>query len=800
MKKQSINRSVKKIILACLLFSLFVSIFFSVAKRTVAMAESDNLATQTNLTVSDWGTVSIPLVASLEANTTYEWSFKFSLAGGTQIATVTIAGTEVFSGTGFNTNTVKKGEFTTGDTAPTDTSIIFKSSGGGNFSISDLTVKKAGTETEEPTVIENYATQTSCSVSDWGTVSIPLAASLEANATYRWSFKFSLAGGTQIATVTIAGTEVFSDTGFNTNTVKKGEFTTGDTAPTDKNIVFKSDGGGNFNISDLVIIKIDYTAPVVTDYHTGKSFLERNSDNIFVNGSFESTLAAGTGWNVSGFSDKESFSIDTTEKYSGSKSLKFTGMAGETELILKLSAEEQTEYTFGAWVKGGYLSTQYPGSVKFGIVDNYGNFADFSADANTHTSNESSFTSFARDMKWHRIGFNFKTGNSQEIVFVIRGKNALMWFDDVVVSKTANCIEMGSASLTAPKKTLIQYIPKPICDSADNLIKEISITNAEFWLDTNICRSAVRVCTDPRDSSNEVLLYEPSEYNVSNSYYSRTISVNKDTDYIFSAFYRADVSSDAKFGLYYKTGWQSSVLYEVECSNVGRWNFVKYKFNSNDYDKITLFIQDKGGNLLLDEIRLFEKDDGISFNKTAKLNEMNSALSMLTTSAPSNNVVISNYASKQSYNINGWAADSSELTAKLEANTDYVWSFKVWNSSSDSNMKFTVGGVTVYCGKASEGLKSGLLKTGINAPQGTFIQFSTPDGGDYNISDLELMKLRKGAIECNTTVSDSSDLVYLREILLGTAEIRSEYSPDLNSDSKIDLIDLILLKKTSANK
>ena len=115
-------------------------------------------------------------------------------------------------------------------------------------------------------------------------------------------------------------------------------------------------------------------------------------------------------------------------------------------------------------------------------------------------------------------------------------------------------------------------------------------------------------------------------------------------------------------------------------------------------------------------------------------------------------------------------------------------------------MKFTVGGVTVYCGKASEGLKSGLLKTGINAPQGTFIQFSTPDGGDYNISDLELMKLRKGAIECNTTVSDSSDLVYLREILLGTAEIRSEYSPDLNSDSKIDLIDLILLKKTSANK
>ena len=781
---------------------------FSVSELTVTKVEEiieepeviENYATQTSCTVSDWGTVTIPLASALEADTTYKWSFKFSLAGGSQNATVTIAGMEVFSGTGFYTNNVKNGEFTTEDTVPTNTNIVFISSGGGSFSVSELTVTKVEEIIEEPEVTENYATQTSCTVSDWGTVTIPLASALEADTTYKWSFKFSLAGGSQKTTVTIAGIEVFSGTSFYTNNVKSGEFTTDATAPTDTNIIFKSNGGGSFQISDLIVKKIDYTAPTVLDYHTKNSFLKSSSNNMFLNGDFETTPTSGTGWNVSGFSDKASFSVDTSEKYNGSKSLKFTGTAEETELKLKFTAEPQTEYTFGAWVKGGYLSTEYSGSVKFGVVDNYGNFADFSADANTHDSCESYFTAFARDMKWHRVGFTFKTGNSEEIIFVIRGEKAIMWFDDIVISKSENCTENSTTSLTAPKAAWLQIISNPSCTDENNLIEEISFNNAEYWADTNICRSAVRVSKDPRNSANEVLLYEPTEYNTSNSYYSRGITVEKNTDYVFSAFYRSDVSSEAIFGLYYSTDWESPVLYSVGSSDVGSWKFVKYKFNTNDYDKLTFFIQDKGGNLILDDVRLFKATNGISLNTSSKLSEMNSALNSLVSFAPSGGAVVSNYASRKDYNVSNWAADSAELTALLEADTDYVWSFNVKDSNSTENFKLTLGGETAYYGKATNGLKTGLLKTGKTAPSGNFAEFSALNGGgEYSISDLTVTKLAIGDTDCNTTVADANDLVFLRKILLDIEEVRSDYSTDLNGDSAINIVDLVRLKKNSAS-
>ena len=874
----------------------------------------ENYATQTNFNVSDWGTVTIPLAAALEANTTYEWSFKFSVAGGTQNAKVTIAGIEVFSGPGFTSNTVKSGEFTTGATAPTDKNIVFKSNGGGWFGVSELMVKKV--VDSKPENIENYATQTSFNVSDWGTVTVPLAAALEANTTYEWSFKFSVAGGTQNAKVTIAGNEVFSGSGFNSNTAKSGEFTIGATVPTDTNIVFKSNGGGWFGVSDLVVKKVDpsikkdanllknpnldenmdgwsgfeysstggknntgcvksknwdaisqmvtlkentvytfgfyvttakaaaklfiqqsnpwnggtavwenlnisgdlsvtgtftstaagsywfflrdwgvesakydsffliegtdlsvlikdgenllanplvnkntdswsgegysiqsgahgktngvllnkggklyqeeillgntseytyslwikpssndsglklyiknddgsetvwqgsgdglkegfiegiftptnsgtyqfiientgnsdilldtfalvkgteYEPPVsgiipgtemqpeVSDYHVDDSFVSDNSYNIFKYGGFESTPDEGTEWNTDKCAGAESFLLDTEEVYNGKKSLKFTGGKEQSELRITLPVSMHTTYTFGAWVKGGYLSTEYPGEVRFGIVNSHDEFIDFAQDAKKHTALESSKTSMARDMRWHRVGFEFYTGDFAEVTFVIRGENALMWFDDMVLAKSSYCVKESEKVLIAPVVSEVYTTNTPSCDPKDNAISEISLNNAEYWEDTVITREAVDVSADPRNLKNEVLYYLAGDH-ISHSYYSRKVSLKADTDYTFTAFYRSDMESEASFGFYHKTEYESPIVFYVSASEPGDWRFITFNFNTKDYDELTFFIQDNGGNLVLDDVRLFEASKGKALDVDAQLKEMNSDLTPL---------------------------------------------------------------------------------------------------------------------------------------------------------------------------
>ena len=266
MKLLGSKRMISVLTVFCMVAALIVPMGMATAS-----AASTNLVSETSFNVSDWGSKSVALTESLEANTTYKWSFKFSVAGGSQSATVTIGGIEVFSGSGFNSNTVKSGEFTTGDTAPTDATVLFKSNGGGWYGVSDVVVEKV--VVLKPEDVTNYAATTSFTVDDWGSATGELVLPLEANTTYKWSFKFSTAGGSQTATVTIAGIQVFSGTGFYTNNVKSGEFTTGDTAPTNATVLFKSNGGGWYAVSDLVIEKVVVLNPdEIENYATKTSY------------------------------------------------------------------------------------------------------------------------------------------------------------------------------------------------------------------------------------------------------------------------------------------------------------------------------------------------------------------------------------------------------------------------------------------------------------------------------------------------------------------------------------------------
>ena len=792
----------------------------------------ENYATQTSCSVSDWGTVSIPLAASLEANTTYRWSFKFSLAGGTQNATVTIAGTEVFSGTGFNTGTEKSGEFTTGDTAPTDTDIIFKSSGGGNFQVSELVVKKVDTSVEnDANLLENpnldknkdgwygfdysaaggenntgcvqaknwdgffqmvtlkentvysygfYATASNAAAKfyiqtanpwsggdpvwegdingdiyvtgtfssttegqyffflrDWGkefgkfdsfyliegtdlSVLIKNGENLLKNplvnrdtngwsgenfssqsgahggtkgillnkggkiyqedlflgneTTYTYSLWVKAISGNTDLKIYILDSETSEIVWQGSSTEAKDNFIDGTFKPQKSGkykFIIENTGNSDILIDTIAFVKgTKYVKPEnglipgtemqpeVTDFHTKKSFVSDSSKNIFKFGGFETTPASGTEWNIETFSGAEGFSIDSEDAYNGNKALKFTGGEEETELRITLPVSMHTKYRLGAWVKGGYLSTEYPGAVYFGIVDAYDEFIGFSQDAEKRTSKESVKTSMARDMRWHRVGFEFYTGDYAEVTFVIRGKRAIMWFDDFVLAESVYCGREPKKVLEAPVVSEKHTTSTPSCLTKDNALAETNLKNADFWNDTIITRETVKVIQDPRNLKNEVLYYNEGD-RISNSYYSRNVLLKKNTDYIFTAFYRADVESKASFGLYHRMNDSSRNVFYVSASEPGDWKFITFNFNTKDYEKLVFFIQDNGGNLVLDDVRLFEASKGIALDIDAQLKSMNSALTPL--NAGPNNTNNDNTGKNGSDNISKNGSATAEV-------------------------------------------------------------------------------------------------------------------------------------------
>ena len=852
---------------------------FSLVETEPETETIENYASQTECSVSDWGVVEILLVEPLEANTEYEWSFEFAQAGGTQNVRVKIAGFDVFSGTGFYSQTVESGKFTTGDTAPVSKKIFFFSDGGGNFKVSNLVVKKsdggepaecnhANTEvrnakvatatedgytgdtycldcgekiadgevipaTGEPASTENNANllenpnfdgnkdgwsgftylstggenNTGCvEAKNWDAVFQRLE--LKANTVYSYGFwtscgngaarlfiqldnpwsggtavwsgdikeemyvsgtfttttagkywfflrdwgkdsakfdSFYLIEGTDLSVLVNNGDNLLKNPLVNMNTdnwngenfssqkdahggtkgilLNKGgniyqenlylsDKTTytyslwvkvlsantnlkisivnsetsekvwqGSSADAQSNFIegtfkpqksgkykFIIENTGNYDIllDSFALIKgTEYVRPEnglipgtemqpeITDFHTQKFFVSDSSKNIFKYGGFETTPAEGTEWNVESFAGAKEFSLDSSDPRNGNYALKFTGGDEETELRMTLPVKMQTTYRLGAWVKGGYLSTEYPGEVNFGIVTMYNDFITFAENAKKHTSKESAKTSMARDMRWHLVGFEFFTGDCSEVTFVIRGKKALMWFDDFVLAESVYCDKQPEKALTAPVVSDKNTTETPSCAQQDNALSEISLSNANYWKDSIITREAVKVTKDPRNLENEVLYYEEGK-RISHSYYSRNVSLKKDTDYTFTAYCRSDVESESAFGLYYRTNWYSPHVFYVSASEPGDWRFVTFNFNTKDYDELVFFIQDNGGNLVLDDVRLFESSKGVALDTVAQLKSMNSALKPIGTENETSN---DNQSVKDETSSNNQAAE-----------------------------------------------------------------------------------------------------------------------------------------------
>ena len=116
-------------------------------------------------------------------------------------------------------------------------------------------------------------------------------------------------------------------------------------------------------------------------------------------------------------------------------------------------------------------------------------------------------------------------------------------------------------------------------------------------------------------------------------------------------------------------------------------------------------------------------------------------------------------------------------------------------------ISFSMAGNKVFEGTGYQNdIKNGILEIGETAPESTEVLFGSSGGGQYQVADLVITKLFVGDVNCDTVVADNHDMITLRKIILGIETALYEDSADLNADGKIDILDLIRIKRYLAGE
>ena len=340
--------------------------------------------------------------------------------------------------------------------------------------------------------------------------------------------------------------------------------------------------------------------------------------NLLENPSFESN---GGQWKDGFTDDTVSIVKDSTTDF-GNKSLYFntSGKDTETKLIFWMDVEPETDYVFSTWIKGAFLADDNSGLATIGVVNEYGVFlSNYSENDITRFLNgERQIVPTAWDNEWHLRGVEFNTGAATKVGIALAGTDSKMWIDDMALFKVGEGRKYMSDN-AGGMVTLSYDIDSYTCLDKDSLIPDPNFTTKDesgFWADSYGWR-------------NGFLTFEENEYEYGTSlkYTStegaplsiiKTIKVKPDTDYTFSV--------DLKI---LQDGWGKLVLmdgkkrepinflevsfdsydYDVKSAYYG-WYTTVSKFNTDVYDEIAIAVVDDGGEVLLDNMRLYESTKG----------------------------------------------------------------------------------------------------------------------------------------------------------------------------------------------
>ena len=323
-------------------------------------------------------------------------------------------------------------------------------------------------------------------------------------------------------------------------------------------------------------------------------------------------------WNADTFIQEGILAIsgDSAAVHSGSKGLAFTADGAQRVTVL-LDVEPDTEYLFGAWMKGDF----------FDIAENLNIFSWSLATESGTRLHERYLPAF--DNEWHLCEYSFRTNEAETIMLTMSATDTTVFLDDFFLCKLEDIERYKPTLSTKDPAEVTDDSPALLgCDEEDNVFENFDLSDAEdtFWSDTDGSAYGKQIQIVDSGSSvyGNALRFKVTDDamgnpRISGVSYIKWVDVEPQTEYVFSAKYSlvepsaALGDSASYFALIDSNVLMPSVIQrfrftesEYEKDPDQNWRTAAVSFHTGDYDRIGLLIYDAGGEAYLDDLRLFK--------------------------------------------------------------------------------------------------------------------------------------------------------------------------------------------------
>ena len=340
--------------------------------------------------------------------------------------------------------------------------------------------------------------------------------------------------------------------------------------------------------------------------------------NMLQNGNFETT---GGQWDVDTFRNEYvSVVADSTTMF-GKNSLYFnTSTLTEEQAVTNvfwLELEPNTSYVFSAWLKGGKLADDNRGRATIGVMDVNGKFL---ADREIKFLNGTrQLVPTAWDDQWHLRSVEFITGSENATIGIaLAGWGSKLWVDDMALFVVGDGTKYMSENMAGGVGLSFNF-QHIACEEKNSLIPDPNMNKADqskFWAGSYGWRNNFISFVDNEYEYGPSMKYTSTGDNA-NTYIIKWIDVQPNTQYTFSVDIKILEDGFGRIGLldnklrdkveFFTVSFDSYDYDDYE--NTG-WRTVVTSFNTSVYDRIGIAFVDAGGEVLIDNMRLFKNTDG----------------------------------------------------------------------------------------------------------------------------------------------------------------------------------------------
>ena len=340
--------------------------------------------------------------------------------------------------------------------------------------------------------------------------------------------------------------------------------------------------------------------------------------NILQNGNFEAT---GGQWDVADFHNEYvSVVADDTTRF-GSNSLFFNTSAlteaDAVKNIFWLELEPNTSYVFSTWIKGALLADDNRGRATVGVVNENGQFLADREILFLDGTRQLVPTSW--DDQWHLRSVEFITGSESATVGIaLAGWGSKMWIDDMALFKVGDGTKYVSENMGGGVNLSFDF-DKIACKEENSLIPDPNMNKADeakFWSTSYGWRNGFVSFVDNEYEYGASMKYTSTGDNAA-TYIIKWVDVEPNTQYTFAVDIKILEDGFGRLGLldnkkrdkveFFSVSFDS---YDYDDSENTGWRTVVTSFNTDVYDRIGIAFVDDGGEVLLDNMRLFKNTDG----------------------------------------------------------------------------------------------------------------------------------------------------------------------------------------------